>query len=512
MPAPQRGSPSPRRLRQARHRTPRGGRARPRRRVPLTGRPSRREARRRLALLPWPGLGRWSRPSRALSAMPRLRLLHRRSWHETRRNLGRAARGRPVVLPGPEIPPQGLPPGAFHVRVVRLGEAELAVQAVGVAGMQGPAEAGARAAVDHGRYQLLAQARAARVGKDEDVRQVGEGHIVRDGAGEADLAAGGRLVRADDAPRGGKLLLEVRPRAEPAPVRLRGQELPDRVPVDPALIVVKLVHAGGEDHRRIVGRGRWLTGPPPASLIGLRRPAAEAGGRRATEEWMIDELAHAGAEHLDEGFIAGFDRKQGHPDPETDIAAFAAHGLGRASAVVDFGAGTGQFAIPAARRFGRVTAVDVSPGMLAALAAKAAASPALECARGGFLSYFPARPVDGVYTRHALHQLPDFWKAIALRRIADMLRPGGVLRLRDLVYDFGPGEAGAVFDGWLAGAAEDPAAGYTAADYAEHIRTEHSTFRWLLEPMIAAAGLDIAEVSYDRRLYAAYTCVKAARG
>lgn len=54
-----------------------------------------------------------------------------------------------------------------------------------------------------------------------------------------------------------------------------------------------------------------------------------------------------------------------------------------------------------------------------------------------------------------------------------------------------------------------PGAGYTAADYAAHIRTEHSTFRWLLEPMLAAAGLDIAEVSYDRRLYAAYTCVKA---
>lgn len=27
---------------------------------------------------------------------------------------------------------------------------------------------------------------------------------------------------------------------------------------------------------------------------------------------------------------------------------------------------------------------------------------------------------------------------------------------------------------------------------------------------LAAAGLDIAEVSYDRRLYAAYTCVKPA--
>jgi SAM-dependent methyltransferase len=230
---------------------------------------------------------------------------------------------------------------------------------------------------------------------------------------------------------------------------------------------------------------------------------------------MLDELAHAGEEHLDEDFIAGYDRKQGYPDPEPDIRAFEAHGLDGTSSVVDFAAGTGQFAIPAARRFGRVTAVDMSPAMLAALRAKAAADGGLgaqggfDCVRGGFLSYSPAAPVDGVYTRHGLHQVPDFWKAIALRRIADMLRPGGVLRLRDLIYDFGPDDAPAVFAGWLAGAANDPAAGYTAADYALHIRTEHSTFRWLLEPMIAAAGLEITDVSYQGRLYGAYTCVKA---
>jgi trans-aconitate methyltransferase len=135
--------------------------------------------------------------------------------------------------------------------------------------------------------------------------------------------------------------------------------------------------------------------------------------------------------------------------------------------------------------------------------------PPLEYVQGGFLSYSPAVPVDGVYTRHALHQLPDFWKAVALSRIAAMLKPGGVLRLRDLVYDFRPDEAAEVFTGWLASAAADPAEGYTAADYAEHIRTEHSTFRWLLEPMITAAGFVITEVTCERRLYAAYTCVKA---
>jgi SAM-dependent methyltransferase len=227
--------------------------------------------------------------------------------------------------------------------------------------------------------------------------------------------------------------------------------------------------------------------------------------------WKLDELAHAGPEHLDAAFIEGYDRKQGFPDPGEDIAAFEAHGLGRSSAVVDLGAGTGQFAIAAARRFGRVTAADVSPAMVDALREKGAAAGLanLDCVRAGFLSYAPdGPPADGVYTRNALHQIPDFWKGIALQRIADILRPGGVLRLRDLIYDFQPGEAGDVFGGWFAGAASDPAAGYTAADYAEHIRTEYSTYRWLLEPLLAAAGFEIAGVSFERRLYGSYTCVK----
>jgi SAM-dependent methyltransferase len=241
---------------------------------------------------------------------------------------------------------------------------------------------------------------------------------------------------------------------------------------------------------------------------------AQQENQDVTESWMLDELAHAGPEHLDDAFIVGYDRKQGYPDPAQDLAAFQERGLAAASRVVDLGAGTGQFTIPAARLFGHVTAVDVSPAMVAALRRKADAAGLanLDCVTAGFLSYRHAGPqADGVYTRNALHQLPDFWKALALQRIADMLRPGGVLRLRDLIYDFQPREAGEIFGGWFAGAAADPADGYTAADYAEHIRTEFSTFRWLLEPMLAAAGFDIVTVSFERRLYGAYTCVKRPR-
>src|SRR5690242_1507510 len=104
-------------------------------------------------------------------------------------------------------------------------------------------------------------------------------------------------------------------------------------------------------------------------------------------DWMLDELAHAGPEHLDPAFVAGFDRKQGYPDPTPDADAFAAYGLDGASTVVDLAAGTGRFAVAAARRFGRVVAVDISPGMVAWLrdAAGREGLTNLEVVRSGFL-------------------------------------------------------------------------------------------------------------------------------
>ena len=219
-----------------------------------------------------------------------------------------------------------------------------------------------------------------------------------------------------------------------------------------------------------------------------------------------DELAYAGPEHLDPAFVAGYDRKAGAGgDVEEDLAELA----GRDGTLVDLGAGTGRLAAAAAPRFRRVVAVDVSPAMQEALRERTAAFPGVECVRAGFLTYeHRGEPADAVCSRNALHQLPDFWKAIALRRVADLLRPGGVLRLRDLVFDFRPEEAGEVIGRWLDGAVADPALGYTRADFAEHLRTEHSTFRWLLEPMLDAAGFDIVRAGYRARIYAAYTCVK----
>jgi SAM-dependent methyltransferase len=118
--------------------------------------------------------------------------------------------------------------------------------------------------------------------------------------------------------------------------------------------------------------------------------------------------------------------------------------------------------------------------------------------------------LDAVYSRFALHHLPDFWKAIALSRIAGVLRPGGVLRLWDVVYSFEPAEAERHIEGWITETmAADVERGWTRAELAEHVRDEHSTFTWLLEPMLDRAGFESLDASHSPSgMFARYLCRK----
>jgi predicted TPR repeat methyltransferase len=145
-----------------------------------------------------------------------------------------------------------------------------------------------------------------------------------------------------------------------------------------------------------------------------------------TPKWFPDEQAHAGPEHLDAGYVEGYDDKAG-TNPAEDVALLRELGLNETSTLVDLGAGTGTFALAAAPSCRRVVAVDVSAAMLRQVQAKAdqLGLANVECARAGFLSYeHQGEPAAFVYSRNALHYLPESWNQLQSNGAATVGRRG----------------------------------------------------------------------------------------
>ncbi len=215
--------------------------------------------------------------------------------------------------------------------------------------------------------------------------------------------------------------------------------------------------------------------------------------------WLLDEVANAGRENLDPVHVQRYDQKEDAAAAD-ELAVLTGFGLSGDSVVVDLGAGTGQFALAAARVCSRVVAVEVSPVMLEALMRRVDEEGVanIDVVASGFLTYEHEGPLaDFAYSRYALHHLPDFWKAIALDRIRRLLRPGGVFRLWDVVYSFEPEASAERIEAWCATGASDADADRTRVELEEHVRDENSTYAWLLEPMIQRCGFRIEEAVYS---------------
>jgi SAM-dependent methyltransferase len=214
---------------------------------------------------------------------------------------------------------------------------------------------------------------------------------------------------------------------------------------------------------------------------------------------MLDEVANAGRENLDVAHVERYDRKMDARALD-EIELLRSAGLGASSVVVDLGTGTGQFALAVAPLCRRVVAVDVSPVMLERLSSKVdeAAIDNVEVAAAGFLTYdHMGDPADIVYSRYALHHLPDFWKVMALRRVRSMLRDGGVFRLWDVVCSFDVGEAHQRIEAWCAPFGEEVEGDWARWEMEEHVREEHSTFTWLLEAMFERTGFTMESVDHS---------------
>jgi ubiquinone/menaquinone biosynthesis C-methylase UbiE len=223
--------------------------------------------------------------------------------------------------------------------------------------------------------------------------------------------------------------------------------------------------------------------------------------RSSPQPWALDEIRHAGRENLDPDHVAVYDDKE-DANAAAEVERLVELGLDERSTIVDVGAGTGQFTLAVAPLCGSVVAVDISPLMLDRLRAKVAAAgyANVEVVQAGFLSYeHVGDQVDFVYSRWALHHVGDFWKAVALDRMRTILRPGGVLRLLDIAFSFEPSEITDRVERWRSTLpVEAQTEGqWVQADIDEHLRDEHSTFTWLLEPMIERSGFRIEDATYS---------------
>jgi ubiquinone/menaquinone biosynthesis C-methylase UbiE len=228
------------------------------------------------------------------------------------------------------------------------------------------------------------------------------------------------------------------------------------------------------------------------------------------KSWYPDEQLYAGAEHLNADYVAAYDDKAQF-DPTGDIALLLTAGMSEHSVVVDLGAGTGAFSFAVSPYCHDVVAVDVSAAMVEFLCRKARTLGVtnVSVVHAGFLSFeHQGDQADVIFTRNALHQLPDFWNVAALEPMASVLRPGGIARIRDLIFDFDPSEADEPIESWMDGTVTDPAVGFTAGELAEYVQGEFSTYSWLFEQILDKVGLEVVDRSFVRSAYGAYTCVR----
>jgi ubiquinone/menaquinone biosynthesis C-methylase UbiE len=236
-------------------------------------------------------------------------------------------------------------------------------------------------------------------------------------------------------------------------------------------------------------------------------PTTAAARADSKPGWLLDEIGSAGRENLDTDHVQRYDGKM-DAGASSEVALLRRFGLAADSVVVDMGAGTGQFTLEAAAEVARVVAVDVSPVMLSLLRSKISKAEAanVEVVQAGFLTYeHSGAPADFVYSRYALHHLPDVWKAVALARVRRVLRPGGVFRLDDVVYNFEPAVTEERLEAWCATGSAEVEGEWSRAELEEHVRDEYSTFTWLMEPMIQRNGFAIEEAVYSEDgIFASY--------
>lgn len=226
--------------------------------------------------------------------------------------------------------------------------------------------------------------------------------------------------------------------------------------------------------------------------------------------WEYDEFKQVGKNYADKAEARNYDAR--HADFR-DIEAEGNRmldtlGIKKGDELIDFGSGTGAFAIQAAQRGARVHGVDVSLAMIDQARAKSKQAGVSDIAfhHAGFLTYtHDGPPVDAIVTTFAFHHLPDLWKGIALKRMSSTLKPGGQLYIHDVIIEEPDALANvAAFIEKLATAGGN----FLRVDIEVHFRDEYSTYDWVMDGLLTRAGFTIQNKHIEDGVLGTYVCTK----
>lgn len=224
--------------------------------------------------------------------------------------------------------------------------------------------------------------------------------------------------------------------------------------------------------------------------------------------YAFNEFAAQTVDFTDEKLVAEYDQKQS-TNIERERTLVQKLGVKPEHTVIEFGPGTGALSVALAEACRHVFAVDTSQAMLSYLAKSADERQVANVSthHAGFLSYrHMAEPVDFIVTKFAFHHLPDFWKGIALTRFNAMLKMGGRLYVHDVMFSFAPQDYEREITAWIDEVAAS--GGWSREEFEVHVNEEYSTFTWILEGLVRAAGFEIVETDYWTPTYGSILCQK----
>jgi putative AdoMet-dependent methyltransferase len=226
-------------------------------------------------------------------------------------------------------------------------------------------------------------------------------------------------------------------------------------------------------------------------------------------KWQWDEGVHCGTDYADGAEVERYDARMALVRDVASESEKILEFLRPSSddVILEIGTGTGFFARTAAKYCREVIALDISRTMLATATERAEGENAgnVTNVHAGFLTYEHAgEPVDAVVTQLALHHLPDSWKLIALRRLHQIMRPGGKLFLGDVVYhqEEMETEPSAYFERLVTSLPEAIREGM-----ARHIAREYSTLDWIMRGLLERSGFRVERVD-SSRFMTGYFCTR----